>query len=93
MSYSYVIEENGRKLLRIPSEVQLDEGKVELEWKDGCVIIKPVELTYNGFDYEAHGFKKGDVRALEGFIKWDGPPITQEQMDEAIAEACAEGCK
>ena len=54
---------------------------------EGVMNGNHIKLTLEG------GFKKGDVRALEGFIKWDGPPITQEQMDEAIAEACAEGCK
>ena len=32
-----------------------------------------------------------DVRALKGCIKWDGPPVTLEQMDEAIAECASEG--
>ena len=30
------------------------------------------------------------VTELKGMFRWDGPPITIEQMNEAIAEAAAE---
>ena len=30
------------------------------------------------------------VMDLAGFIKWDGPPVTLEEMDAAIAEGAAE---
>lgn len=32
----------------------------------------------------------GSVRDIAGYIKWDGPPVSLEEMDEAIAEAAAE---
>ncbi|HOW02341.1 MAG TPA: AbrB/MazE/SpoVT family DNA-binding domain-containing protein [Rhodoglobus sp.] len=32
----------------------------------------------------------GSVMDLAGFIKWDGPPVTLEEMDAAIAEGAAE---
>ena len=32
----------------------------------------------------------GSVRDLAGFITWDGPPVTLEEMDAAIAEGAAE---
>jgi antitoxin PrlF len=34
--------------------------------------------------------KTGDIRKLYGFIKYDGPPISIEEMDEAIGEAVVE---
>ncbi len=32
----------------------------------------------------------GSVSDIAGFIMWDGPPVTLEQMDGAIAQAAAE---
>lgn len=34
--------------------------------------------------------KSGDIRELYGFIKYDGAPLTIEQMDEAIGKAAVE---
>jgi antitoxin PrlF len=34
--------------------------------------------------------KTGDIRKLYGFIKYDGPPISIEEMDEAIGETIVE---
>jgi antitoxin PrlF len=34
--------------------------------------------------------KTGDIRRLRGIVKYDGPPVTLEQMDEAIRDAAAE---
>jgi antitoxin PrlF len=34
--------------------------------------------------------KTGDIRRLRGFIKYDGPPVSVEEMKEAIAEAAVE---
>ncbi len=30
--------------------------------------------------------KTGSIRDLAGILKWDGPPVSIEEMDEAIAE-------
>ncbi len=37
--------------------------------------------------------KKGDIRELRGIIKYDGPPVSIEDMDRGIAEAVAESFK
>lgn len=34
--------------------------------------------------------KTGDIRALRGFIKYKGPPVSLEDIDRGIAEAVAE---
>ena len=34
--------------------------------------------------------KTGDIRRLRGILKHDGPPITIEEMNEAIGEAVVE---
>ena len=34
--------------------------------------------------------KTGDIRALKGIIKYDGPPVSIEDMNASIAEAVAE---
>lgn len=37
--------------------------------------------------------KTGDIRELRGIVKYDGPPISLEEMDEAIGRAAAESFK
>lgn len=34
--------------------------------------------------------RTGDIRALRGIVKYDGPPISIEDMNEAIGEAAVE---
>ena len=34
--------------------------------------------------------KTGSIRDLYGFIKYDGPPVSIEEMNEAIAQAAVE---
>lgn len=34
--------------------------------------------------------KTGDIRELYGFIKYDGPPVSIEEMNEAIGDAIVE---
>jgi antitoxin PrlF len=34
--------------------------------------------------------KTGDIRSLKGFIKYDGPPVSIEDMDRAIGDAIVE---
>ncbi len=31
------------------------------------------------------------IKSLYGAVKYDGPPVTPEEMDDAIAEGAAEG--
>lgn len=33
--------------------------------------------------------KTGDIRKLYGFLKYDGPSVSIEEMDEAVAKAVA----
>ncbi len=33
---------------------------------------------------------KGSLAAMKGMISWSGPPVTLEEMDEAIAAGAAE---
>ena len=37
--------------------------------------------------------KTGDIRELYGFLKYDGAPLTIEQMNEAIGSAAVEHFK
>lgn len=37
--------------------------------------------------------KTGDIRALRGFIKYDGPPVSIEEMNESIGRAIVESFK
>ena len=37
--------------------------------------------------------RTGDIRALRGIIKYDGPPVSIEDMNRAIARAAAERFK
>lgn len=34
--------------------------------------------------------KTGDIRRLRGIVKYDGPPVSIEDMDRAIGEAISE---
>lgn len=35
--------------------------------------------------------KTGDIRSLKGIVKYSGPPISIEDMKQAIGDAIAEG--
>ncbi len=37
--------------------------------------------------------KTGDIRALRGILKYDGPPVSIEEMNEAIGRAVVESFK
>jgi len=45
------------------------------EMPDGRIAIRP---------------KTGDIRALRGLVRYDGPAVSIEEMDEAIAAAATE---
>ena len=49
-----------------------------IENKAGELVLKP---------------RTGDIRALYGIVKYDGPPITIDEMDEALLDAVAEDFK
>ncbi len=34
--------------------------------------------------------KRGDIRALKGIVKYDGPPVSIEDMNKAVRDAAAE---
>jgi antitoxin PrlF len=46
------------------------------ETADGEIVLKP---------------KRVDIRSLRGFLKYDGPPVSIEDINEGIARAAAEG--
>ena len=46
-----------------------------VENKAGELVLKP---------------RIGDIRSLRGIVKYDGPPISVEEMNEAIADAAVE---
>ena len=52
-----------------------------------------VDFVENGAGELVLRPKKGDVRALRGIIKYDGPPVSIEDIDRGIAEAVAERLK
>ena len=66
--------------ITVPSEVRADlrlhaGDRVRFEkGEDGVYRVGPV---------------KGDIRALSGFLQYDGPPVSIEDMDRAIGEAVA----
>ena len=37
--------------------------------------------------------KTGDIRKLYGFIKYDGPPVSIEEMNEAVRKGASERFK
>ena len=49
-----------------------------VENKAGELVLKP---------------RTGDIRKLYGIVKYDGPPISIEEMNDAIAEAVAKDFK
>ena len=52
-----------------------------------------VDFVENGAGELVLRPKKGDVRELRGIIKYDGPPVSLEDMERGIAEAVAERLK
>ena len=57
--------------------------------------LRLVPGTKISFDQNAAGEtvirpKTGDIRALRGILKYDGPPVSIEEMNEAIGDAIAE---
>ena len=76
---SSVVSSKGQ--IVIPKEVRtrmhLNKGdRVEfLLEADGVVRLRPMTR---------------DIRSLRGILKWEGPPVSLEDMDRAIEEAVAE---
>lgn len=67
--------------LTLPAEVRADlrlhtGDRVSFEKaEDGSYHIRPI---------------KADIMRLAGIVKYDGPPVSVEEMDEAIGRAVAE---
>ena len=67
--------------LTLPAEVRADlrlhtGDRVSFEKaEDGSYRLRPV---------------KGDIMRLAGIVKYDGPPVSIEEMDEVIGRAVAE---
>ena len=60
--------------------------------------LRLVRGTKISFDQNAAGEtvmrpKTGDIRALRGILKYDGSPVSIEEMNEAIGRAIVESCK
>jgi antitoxin PrlF len=66
-----------RAKLKLVKGAQMD---VE-ETADGKVILTPRQK------------KTGDIRQLRGILKYDGPPVSIEEMNEAIERAVVESYK
>ena len=49
-----------------------------------------VDFSQNAAGETVLRTKTGDIRALKGFLKYDGPPISIDDMNAGIAEAVAE---
>lgn len=63
--------------IEIREQLGLEQGSVVefLLNDDGTCELRPVA---------------GSIQDIKGMIKWDGPPVTIEDMDQAIAEAAME---
>lgn len=78
----------------MPSSVVSSKGQIVIPKEVREIMgIKQGSRVY--FDVDEQGnvrLRRGSrsLRDLAGFIKWDGPPVTLEDMDRAIAEAAAE---
>ncbi len=66
-----------RAKLKLVKGAQMD---VE-ETADGKVILTP------------RSKQTGDIRQLKGILKYDGPPVSIEQMNDAIGRAVVESYK
>ncbi len=66
-----------RAKLRLVKGVQME---VE-ETGDGKIVLTPKPA------------KTGDIRRLRGILKYDGPPVSIEEMNEAIGRAVVESYK
>ncbi len=62
-----------RAKLRLMKGTQMEVG----ETADGKIVLTP------------RNTRKGDLEKLYGFIKYDGPPVSIEDMDRGIAKAVA----
>lgn len=49
--------------------------------------VEFVERAGGGYELFA---ATGSIRDIRGMFSWSGPPVTIEEMDDAIAEAAAE---
>jgi AbrB family looped-hinge helix DNA binding protein len=63
--------------ITIPKEIR-DELGLEPGTKVSFVRLGPGEVRLR--------VKRGSLKDLAGILKYDGPPISIEEMDEAIAE-------
>ena len=66
-----------RAKLRLVKGVRME---VE-ETGDGKIVLTPKSA------------KTGDIRQLRGILKYDGPPVSIEEMNEAIGRAVVESYK
>lgn len=64
--------------ITVPSEVRAD---LRLQTGDRVRFEKGANGVYRVLPV------KGDVRALSGFLRYDGPSVSVEDMDRAIGEA------
>lgn len=49
-----------------------------------------VEITVNAAGETVLRPKAGDIRRLKGIVKYDGPPVSIEDMKRAVGDAIAE---
>lgn len=67
--------------LTVPAEVRRDLG---LRTGSKVEFVKVAPGVYEMIP------KTRSIRDLRGVVRWDGPPVTLEEMDAAIAEGAAE---
>ncbi len=63
-----------RAKLRLVKGAQMDVN----ETADGKIVLSP------------RSAKKGDIRRLRGIVKYNGPPVSIEEIKQAIGDAVAE---
>lgn len=63
-----------RAKLRLVKGTQMDVN----ETADGKIVLSP------------RSAKKGDIRRLRGIVKYNGPPVSIEEIKQAIGDAVAE---
>ena len=78
----------------MPTATVTSKGQITIpaETRARLRLVKgsKVEITVNAAGEKVLRPKSGDIRELRGFFKYDGPPVSVEDMDRGIAEAVAE---
>lgn len=78
----------------MPAATMTSKGQItipaEVRAKFRLTAGTRVDFVENGAGELVLRPKTGDIRKLRGIIKYDGPPVSIEDMDRGIGEAIAE---